>query len=88
MKTFVAIALDARRPKADGTCPILLRIIHHGKASQISIIDSMRKFVNQVTECAVERGVNVVQYSREDVIKVLAPMGATTKTRNSGEDHY
>lgn len=36
MKTFIVLALDSRRPKADGTCPILLRIIHHGKTSQIT----------------------------------------------------
>lgn len=36
MKTFVVLALDARRPKADGTCPILLRIIHYGKPSPIT----------------------------------------------------
>lgn len=36
MKTFVVLSLDARRPKADGTCPILLRITHHGKVSAIT----------------------------------------------------
>lgn len=35
MKTFVVLALDTRVPKADGTCPIVLRIIHHEKPAQI-----------------------------------------------------
>jgi site-specific recombinase XerD len=36
MKTFIVLALDTRRAKTDGTYPILLRIIHHGKPSAIT----------------------------------------------------
>jgi integrase/recombinase XerD len=36
MKTFIVLALDTRRAKADGTYPILLRIIHHEKPSAIT----------------------------------------------------
>jgi site-specific recombinase XerD len=36
MNTTVILSLDARRPKADGTCPIVLRITHHSKVSQIN----------------------------------------------------
>src|SRR5882757_9200119 len=36
MKTFIVLALDTRRAKADGTYPVLLRIIHHGKVSPIT----------------------------------------------------
>lgn len=30
------LSLDKRRPKADGTCAIVLRITHHGKVSQVN----------------------------------------------------
>jgi site-specific recombinase XerD len=36
MKTFIVLSLDTRRPKKDSTCPILLRISHHGKVSAIT----------------------------------------------------
>lgn len=36
MKTFINLALDARRPKQDGTCPVVLRITHYGKVSPIT----------------------------------------------------
>ena len=37
MKTFIVLALDTRKPKPDGTCSILLRIIHHRASSQITL---------------------------------------------------
>ena len=37
MKTFIVLVLDTRRPRPDGTCPILLRIIHHRASSQITL---------------------------------------------------
>lgn len=37
MKTFIVLSLDARRPKKDLTCPILLRISHFGKISAITL---------------------------------------------------
>ena len=37
MKTFIVLSLDTRRAKADGTYPILLRIIHHEKTSSITL---------------------------------------------------
>jgi len=36
MKTSVVLSLDSRRTKADGSFPIVLRITHHGKVSQIN----------------------------------------------------
>jgi integrase/recombinase XerD len=36
MKTNVILALDTRRVKSDGTCSIILRIVHHRNSSQIS----------------------------------------------------
>jgi site-specific recombinase XerD len=36
MKTFVILALDTRSPKTDGTSPIVLRITHHQKVTQIN----------------------------------------------------
>lgn len=36
MKTFIVLSLDTRRPKMDGTYPILLRISHFGKVSSIT----------------------------------------------------
>jgi site-specific recombinase XerD len=36
MKTFIVLSLDTRRPKKDGTCPILLRISHYGKIAAIT----------------------------------------------------
>ncbi|MBS1595587.1 MAG: site-specific integrase [Bacteroidetes bacterium] len=36
MKTFVVLSLDTRRPKRDGTFPVLLRISHFGKVSSIT----------------------------------------------------
>lgn len=35
MKTSIVLSLDTRRPKADGTYPIVLRISHFGKVSQL-----------------------------------------------------
>jgi site-specific recombinase XerD len=37
MKTNIFLALDNRRLKADGTCAILLRIVHHRASSQITL---------------------------------------------------
>lgn len=44
-------------------------------------IDSvrMRKFINEVTECAIERNIPVHQYSREKVKQVFSSHGCTTK---------
>lgn len=36
MKTHIVLALDNRRPKEDGTCSVLLRIIHYRASSQIT----------------------------------------------------
>ena len=36
MKTHIVLALDNRRPKDDGTCSVLLRIIHYRESSQIT----------------------------------------------------
>lgn len=36
MKTSVTLSLDTRRPKTDGTFPIVLRVTHHQKVAQIS----------------------------------------------------
>lgn len=36
MNTSIVLSLDKRRPKSDGTCPIVLRITHHTKVSQIN----------------------------------------------------
>jgi site-specific recombinase XerD len=36
MNTSITLALDKRSPKLDGTCPIVLRITHHKKVSQLS----------------------------------------------------
>ncbi|MFN8237125.1 MAG: site-specific integrase [Chitinophagales bacterium] len=36
MNTTVVFSLDYRTPKKDGTCALLLRIIHHGKPAQIT----------------------------------------------------
>jgi len=43
MKTFVVLALHAHRLKADGTCPIVLRIIHRGESSQFATGVYVRK---------------------------------------------
>lgn len=44
-------------------------------------IDSvrMRKLINELTECAIEVGVPVHQYSRDQVKMIFAPYGCTTK---------
>lgn len=36
MNTTIVFSLDYRTPKKDGTCALLLRIIHHGKPAQIT----------------------------------------------------
>jgi integrase/recombinase XerD len=36
MRTFIVLALDTRRAKADGTYPVLLRIIHYEKPAAIT----------------------------------------------------
>jgi len=35
MKTTVVLALDTRKPKVDGSCPVLLRIVHYRAAAGI-----------------------------------------------------
>lgn len=37
MNTNVVISLDTRRPKKDGTCPLIMRLGHHGKTTSIPI---------------------------------------------------
>lgn len=37
MNTSIVLALDTRRAKTDGTYPLLMRIIHHGKPSPITL---------------------------------------------------
>lgn len=37
MRTFIVLALDTRRAKADGTYPVLLRIIHYEKSAIITL---------------------------------------------------
>lgn len=46
-----------------------------------NMVDSirMRKLINRITECAVEKGIGVFQYSREQTKLVFSRFGATTK---------
>lgn len=39
----------------------------------------MRKFINQITECAIEHSVPIHQYSRDQVKHVFAKVGCSTK---------
>lgn len=39
----------------------------------------MRNLINRITECAIERGISVHQYAREQTKQVFTRFGATTK---------
>jgi site-specific recombinase XerD len=66
MRTNILIVLDTRRPKPDGTYPLLLRIIHGKTSSQISL----GKFFHEKDWDAKERKVKSSYKGTESVTRL------------------